>query len=117
MWFARQFPAYTPNSLLLDNALATMGAGLPSAVAAKIVRPNHHILGIVGDGGYMMASHVRAALSSARPGCCRRQQPALMASRVLVCDVLLSTDARLLLGGLRQLQALLIAHCALTLCV
>ena len=26
-----------PNTLLLDNALATMGAGLPSAIAAKIV--------------------------------------------------------------------------------
>ncbi|KAK9840915.1 hypothetical protein WJX81_000140 [Elliptochloris bilobata] len=57
VYFARQFPAYTPNSLLLDNALATMGAGLPSAIAAKIVRPSHAVLAIVGDGGYMMASH------------------------------------------------------------
>ena len=59
VWFARQFPAYTPNSLLVDNALATMGAGLPSAIAAKIVRPTHLVLAVVGDGGYMMASHVR----------------------------------------------------------
>ena len=64
VWFARQFPAYTPNSLLVDNALATMGAGLPSAIAAKIVRPTHLVLAVVGDGGYMMASHVRRA----RPG-------------------------------------------------
>lgn len=73
MWFARQFPAYTPNSLLLDNALATMGAGLPSAIAAKIVRPSHLVLAVVGDGGYMMASHVRAAPFGAparlSPGC------------------------------------------------
>ena len=36
---ARQYPAYYPNTLLLDNALATMGAGVPSAMAAKIVHP------------------------------------------------------------------------------
>ena len=60
MYFARQFPAYRPNSLLLDNALATMGAGLPSAIATKIVRPSHAVLAIVGDGGFMMASHVRS---------------------------------------------------------
>ena len=27
VWFARQYKAYQPNTLLLDNALATMGAG------------------------------------------------------------------------------------------
>ncbi len=67
VWFARQFPAYTPNSLLVDNALATMGAGLPSAIAAKIVRPTHLVLAVVGDGGYMMASHVRRARPARAP--------------------------------------------------
>ena len=62
VYFARQFPAYRPNSLLLDNALATMGAGLPSAIATKIVRPSHAVLAIVGDGGFMMASHVRPSM-------------------------------------------------------
>ena len=28
-----------PNTLLLDNALATMGAGLPSAMLAKLIHP------------------------------------------------------------------------------
>ncbi len=28
VWFARQYKAYQPNTLLLDNALATMGAGM-----------------------------------------------------------------------------------------
>lgn len=37
---ARQYPAYGSNTLLLDNALATMGAGVPSAIGAKIVKPN-----------------------------------------------------------------------------
>ncbi len=33
IWFARYWRAHEPNSLLLDNALASMGAGLPSAMA------------------------------------------------------------------------------------
>ena len=27
IWFARNYKAYHPNTVLLDNALATMGAG------------------------------------------------------------------------------------------
>ena len=37
IWFARNFLAFNTKTLLLDNALASMGAGLPSAMAAKIV--------------------------------------------------------------------------------
>jgi acetolactate synthase I/II/III large subunit len=44
VWFARQYPAYHPNTLLLDNALATMGAGLPSAMASKLVKPEVRLL-------------------------------------------------------------------------
>lgn len=39
VYFAREYDCYAPNSLLLDNALATMGAGVPSAMAAKLVKP------------------------------------------------------------------------------
>jgi len=56
IWFARNFPAAQPNSLLLDNALAAMGAGLPSAMAAKVVHPEKPVVAIVGDGGFMMNS-------------------------------------------------------------
>ncbi|GAA0854261.1 acetolactate synthase large subunit [Aliiglaciecola litoralis] len=56
IWFARNYPAYLPNTLLLDNALATMGAGLPSAMAAKIVYPNKSVITVCGDGGFMMNS-------------------------------------------------------------
>ncbi len=56
LWFARNYPTYTPNSLLLDNALATMGAGLPSAIAAKQLFPEKPVVAIVGDGGFMMNS-------------------------------------------------------------
>ncbi len=56
IWFARNFPAYSPNTMLLDNALASMGAGLPSAMAARLVHPDRHIMAICGDGGFMMNS-------------------------------------------------------------
>ncbi len=56
IWFARQYDAYEANTLLLDNALATMGAGLPSAIAAKIVYPERKVMTVCGDGGFMMNS-------------------------------------------------------------
>lgn len=56
LWFARNYPTYSPNTLLLDNALATMGAGLPSAIAAKQLFPERPVVAVVGDGGFMMNS-------------------------------------------------------------
>lgn len=56
LWFARSYRCREPNTLLLDNALATMGAGLPSAIGAKIVYPNRRVLAVCGDGGFMMNS-------------------------------------------------------------
>jgi len=56
IWFARNYPARHPNTVLLDNALASMGAGLPSAMAAKLVHPERRVLAICGDGGFMMNS-------------------------------------------------------------
>ena len=56
IWFARNYPAHAQNSVLLDNALATMGAGLPSAMAAKLVHPEESVTAICGDGGFMMNS-------------------------------------------------------------
>ncbi|MGK0372402.1 MAG: acetolactate synthase-1/2/3 large subunit, partial [Glaciecola sp.] len=56
IWFARNYPAAMRNTLLLDNALATMGAGLPSAMAAKLVYPDRAVLTVCGDGGFMMNS-------------------------------------------------------------
>lgn len=56
IWFARNYKAHSPNTVLLDNALATMGAGLPSAMAAKLVFPDRQVVAICGDGGFMMNS-------------------------------------------------------------
>lgn len=56
IWFARNYKCYQPNTLLLDNALATMGAGLPSAMLAKLIYPNKKVISVCGDGGFMMNS-------------------------------------------------------------
>jgi acetolactate synthase I/II/III large subunit len=56
IWFARNYLAYRPNTVPLDNALATMGAGLPSAMMAAMICPGRRVMAICGDGGFMMNS-------------------------------------------------------------
>ncbi|MEZ4694067.1 MAG: acetolactate synthase large subunit [Aliarcobacter sp.] len=56
LWFARNYRCAKPNTLLLDNALATMGAGLPSGMAAKMINPDKKVVAVCGDGGFMMNS-------------------------------------------------------------
>ncbi len=52
IWFARHYLAGGPRSLLLDNALATMGAGLATGMEAA--RLGHPSLVVTGDGGFLM---------------------------------------------------------------
>ena len=56
IWFARCYRTRNANALLLDNALATMGAGLPSAMLAAMLNPGKRVLAVCGDGGFMMNS-------------------------------------------------------------
>lgn len=56
IWFARNYTCYEPNTLLLDNALASMGAGLPSAMMVKMLYPDRKVVAVCGDGGFMMNS-------------------------------------------------------------
>jgi acetolactate synthase-1/2/3 large subunit len=56
IWFARNYRTRVANTLLLDNALATMGAGLPSAMMAAMLYPGRRVLAVCGDGGFMMNS-------------------------------------------------------------
>ena len=54
VWISRNYPCYEPNTLILDNALATMGAGLASAMSAKLEYPERNIVCVTGDGGLVM---------------------------------------------------------------
>ncbi len=56
IWFARNYRTRMANTLLLDNALATMGAGLPSAIMAAMLYPRRRVMAVCGDGGFMMNS-------------------------------------------------------------
>lgn len=56
IWFTRNYMASYPNTVLLDNALATMGAGLPSAMEAARIYPHRRVIAVCDDGGFMMNS-------------------------------------------------------------
>jgi acetolactate synthase-1/2/3 large subunit len=56
IWFARNYRTYVANTVLLDNALATMGAGLPSGMMAAMLYPDRRVMAVCGDGGFMMNS-------------------------------------------------------------
>ncbi len=45
---------YQPNSVLMSNPLGTMGFGVPSAIAAKLVFPDRQVVSLCGDGGFCM---------------------------------------------------------------
>jgi len=54
VWLARNYPAYKPNTILLDNALATMWAWLSSAMEAKRLNPENKVVCVTGDWGLVM---------------------------------------------------------------
>lgn len=56
LWIARMFQAEAPNTCLISNGFASMGIGLPGAIAAKLVHPERTILTITGDAGFLMNS-------------------------------------------------------------
>jgi acetolactate synthase I/II/III large subunit len=54
LWIARMFPAHEPNTVFVANGLAGMGIALPTAIAAKLVHPERHVVTVSGDGGFLM---------------------------------------------------------------
>ncbi|MBI2305257.1 MAG: acetolactate synthase large subunit [Chloroflexi bacterium] len=54
LWVARMFPAHQPNTVIISNGFASMGIGLPGAIAAKLVYPERRVVVVVGDGGFLM---------------------------------------------------------------
>mgnify|MGYP001585346115 CR=1 FL=1 len=60
IWIARMYPTYDYQTCLIDNGLAAMGGGLPSAIATALLMPDRRILLITGDGGFLMNMHEMA---------------------------------------------------------
>ncbi len=54
MWVARHFPTYTANSCIISNGFCSMGIAVPGAIATKMLFPEKNVVGLCGDGGFMM---------------------------------------------------------------
>lgn len=53
-WFGRNFLMKKTQRMIMSGTLATMGFGLPGALAAALVYPNRQVVCITGDGGLTM---------------------------------------------------------------
>ena len=56
MWIARLYRCERPNTCIISNGFASMGIGVPGAIAAKMAYPEKNVLTITGDAGFMMNS-------------------------------------------------------------
>jgi len=54
MWVARHYAAFRPNTCLISNGFCSMGIALPGAIAAKMTLPERRVVGLCGDGGFLM---------------------------------------------------------------
>ncbi len=67
MWIARHYHCHEPNTCLIPNGFCSMGFALPGAIAAALVHPERRVLGIAGDGGFLM--NVQEMETAKRLGC------------------------------------------------
>ncbi|MGC4377337.1 pyruvate oxidase [Fictibacillus sp. Mic-4] len=56
VWVARHF-RITEQKMIISSWLATMGCGLPGAIAAKLAYPERQAVAVCGDGGFSMVMH------------------------------------------------------------
>jgi acetolactate synthase-1/2/3 large subunit len=55
MWAAQHFRWRHPRSMVTSGGLGTMGFGLPSAIGAKVARPDAVVIDIDGDASFNMS--------------------------------------------------------------
>jgi len=68
MWMARMYQAEAPNTCIISNGFASMGIGVPGAIAAKLTFPNRVVVTVTGDAGFMMNSQeIETALRIGAP--------------------------------------------------
>ncbi len=68
MWTARLYEAERPNTCIISNGFASMGIGVPGAIAAKLVHPDRTAVTITGDAGFLMnCQEIETALRIGTP--------------------------------------------------
>ena len=68
MWTARLYQAEMPNTCIISNGFASMGIGVPGALAAKLAYPDRKVVTVTGDAGFMMNSQeIETALRIGTP--------------------------------------------------
>jgi len=54
MWVGRYYHCHEPNTCLIPNGFCSMGMPLPGAIGASLVADGRKVLGIAGDGDFLM---------------------------------------------------------------
>jgi len=68
MWTARLYEAERPNTCIISNGFASMGIGVPGAIAAKLAHPERTAVTITGDAGFLMnCQEIETALRIGTP--------------------------------------------------
>ena len=68
MWTSRMYKAEEPNTCIISNGFASMGIGVPGALAAKLAYPDRKVVTVTGDAGFLMNSQeIETALRMRTP--------------------------------------------------
>ena len=68
MWTSRMYKAEEPNTCIISNGFASMGIGVPGALAAKLAYPDRKVVTVTGDAGFLMNSQeIETALRMKTP--------------------------------------------------
>ncbi len=68
MWMARMYQAEAPNTCIISNGFASMGIGVPGAIAARLAFPDRTVVTVTGDAGFLMNSQeIETALRIGTP--------------------------------------------------
>jgi acetolactate synthase-1/2/3 large subunit len=68
MWMARMYQPEQPNTCIISNGFASMGIGLPGAMAARLAFGDRAAVTVTGDAGFLMNSQeIETALRIGTP--------------------------------------------------
>jgi len=59
----RTFPVYGPRCHISSGGFSTMGFSVPAAIGCKIAAPDRQVVGIIGDGSFLMTCQELATVA------------------------------------------------------